>query len=246
MDDQVPPSTKPPELSKAQIHKAFSKAQGQFKTPELNRTAEIKKEGKTLYTTSYADLQECINCVKQALADNGLSFTQTLELRHDSMWLVLTLRHESGESLESVFPISFQGSPQVVGGLLTYYKRYQISAFFGLAADFDDDGNAASDKGHTGDFKPKAQSKPPSESKPKTQTKAPPGEVKPQNVTPGANPERELKVAALKTTMGEHGIDHEALKALIRLATGQDKHTTALTIAEIDKVIDLIKLSVQK
>lgn len=132
------------------ISAAFAKAQGQFKQPELNRTAEIKKDGKLLYETQYADLNQCIECIRKPLSDNELSFTQTIEPSQGGWLLVLTLRHSSGQVLKSFLPIRVDGSPQVVGGQLTYFKRYQISAFFGLAADFDDDGNAGT--GNTGEF----------------------------------------------------------------------------------------------
>lgn len=124
------------------ISEAFSKAQGQFKQPDLNRTAEIKKDGKLLYKTEYADLNQCIESVREALSVNGLSFTQTIELNENGWLLVLTMRHSSGESIKSFLPLNLNAPPQSIGGQLTYLKRYQMSAFFGLAADFDDDGNA--------------------------------------------------------------------------------------------------------
>jgi hypothetical protein len=135
------PDSSSPQISLAE---AFSKAQGQFRTPTLNRNAKIKNaQGVLLYETNYADLQECIDCVKKPLADNGLSFTQTIDFIHTprEMWVLkLTIRHSGGEAIDSVLP-------------LTYFKRYQFTAFFGLAADFDDDGNAAENKGQIVDAK---------------------------------------------------------------------------------------------
>lgn len=142
------------------ISAAFAKAQGQFKQPELNRTAKIQKDGKLLYETQYADLNQCIECIRKALSDNELSFTQTTEPGPQGWLLVLTLRHSSGQTLKSFLPINVTGSPQVIGGQLTYFKRYQISAFFGLAADFDDDGNAGTgNAGEFGEHKKGAKSK---------------------------------------------------------------------------------------
>ena len=141
------------------ISEALAKAQGEFRQPDLNRTAEIKKDGKLLYTTTYADLNQCIECIRQPLSKHGLSFTQTVEPDGNLWLLILTLRHASGQTLRSYMPLSLNGSPQQIGGQLTYLKRYQISAFFGLAADFDDDGNAGSNTGNTGDFKQKTKAK---------------------------------------------------------------------------------------
>ena len=167
------------------IHAAFAKAQGAFRQPELNRTAEIKKEGKLLYTTTYADLNQCIECIRQALSENELSFTQTVEPGPKEWLLVLTLRHSSGQYLKSFMPLVLTGSPQVIGGQLTYLKRYQISAFFGLAADFDDDGNAGSNTGNTGEFgkKEKGKGDSPIKSKEKAATEKPAEILSPANVS---------------------------------------------------------------
>lgn len=150
----------------SKLAEALAKAQGKFKTPVLNRTADILKDGRLLYQTHYADLQECISCVQGALSENGLSFTQTVDFIHTpkEMWVLrLTLRHGSGELIDSVFPLNMNLAPQQLGGSLTYFKRYQISAFFGLAADFDDDGNAAEDKGKVVDGKPREPAKKPAQ-----------------------------------------------------------------------------------
>lgn len=132
----------------AEIAEALSKAQGKFKQPALNRTARIKNaQGHLLYETHYADLGEIINCVKTAMAEEKLSFTQTIENRPPLGWvLVFTLMHASGEMIQSILPINISLPPQQLGGLLTYLKRYQASAFLGLAADFDDDANGVSGK----------------------------------------------------------------------------------------------------
>lgn len=127
------------------LMEALSKAQGKFRTPNLNRTAEVKKEGKLLYKTDYADLQECIDCIRGPLSENGLSFIQSTELMGNNWVLVLELMHSSGESKKTYLPLNVNQTNQQLGGTLTYLKRYQLSAFFGLAADFDDDGNATTD-----------------------------------------------------------------------------------------------------
>jgi len=132
-----------PNLSKLQS--AYCKAQSKFRVPVLNREAEIKKEGKFLYKTYYADLKECFDCVK-SIYEFGLSFSQTTKKIGNDWFLVLELMHESGETKESMLPINVNQTNQQLGGTLTYLKRYQFSAFFGLAADFDDDGNATEDK----------------------------------------------------------------------------------------------------
>lgn len=130
--------------SNAKLNAAFAKAQGAFVQPEMNRTAEVKKEGRLLYTTHYADLHAIVESIRKALSENELSFTQAIAQRGNGWVLVLTLRHSSGEETESVMPLTFGSlTAQQIGSQLTYLKRYQVSAFFGIAADADDDGNGA-------------------------------------------------------------------------------------------------------
>jgi len=130
--------------STAKLNAAFAKAQGAFVQPEMNRTAEVKKEGRLLYTTHYADLNAIVEAIRKALSENELSFTQAILPRGNGWVLVLTLRHSSGEETESVMPLTFGSlTAQQIGSQLTYLKRYQVSAFFGIAADADDDANGA-------------------------------------------------------------------------------------------------------
>lgn len=191
------------------ISKALALAQSKFKQPELNRKAEIKKDGKLLYTTEYADLNQCIECIRESLTANELSFSQSIELIGGAWTLVLNLRHSSGQILQSFMPLSAMssGNAQTIGGQITYFKRYQISAFFGLAADFDDDGNAAASTYNEIDYKKsRAENRKENQAnKNQNQDKAP------QNLKPNAEP---LKVVmpigySKGLTLGE--IDLEVL-----------------------------------
>lgn len=186
---------------KNNIYLSLSKAQGKFKQPELNRTAVVKdKDGRVIYTTHYADLNQCIECVRSALSENGLSFTHTIDQR-DKMWLlILTLRHDSGQLIESCMPVNPALSNQQFGGQLTYLKRYQLSAFFGLAADFDDDGNFTEGKSAdikpkdpTPDIKPKEQNKYAPKALPQTKAadkSAPKSQDKPKDPHPDVEPQK--------------------------------------------------------
>ena len=155
--------------SEYSIYEAFAKAQGQFRQPTLNREAKVysKEPKQLLYIIPYADLQECIDCIKKPLADNGLSFTHTVEQRGNTWLLVLTMRYRTEQSIESIMPINVSQASQQLGSQMTYLKRYQLSAFFGLAADYDDEGNV--EAGKPAEFKdknPSQSSKATSQSKP--------------------------------------------------------------------------------
>lgn len=242
---------------------AYAKAQGEFRTPSLNRTAVIKNaSGQVLYTTDYADIQECIDCIKEPLSKNGLSFTQTTQPIGGAWYLVLELMHASGETKRTLLPIDVNKPPQQLGGLLTYLKRYQISAFFGLAADFDDDGNAAEGKGNVVEGSQKGKPADP----PKTPPAKPPVNNPPmqkaldkapiKNHAPGASnpPEKtELDKALDQPSMttlekiyaivDERGWTPEVAKEKIKLCLGVVKSTDKFTVDEQEKFLKYLNMT---
>lgn len=135
------------------LNEALAKAQGKFIQPDKNKEVEVKKEGRLLYKTKYADLKNVIEAFRVPLSENGLSFTQKTISGERGWRLVLTLRHSSGEYDETSMPIQLDEPPQQVGSQLTYLKRYQAAAYFGIAADDDDDANGAT--GNEAEFKDK-------------------------------------------------------------------------------------------
>lgn len=251
MNDQMPQRIDSP------LSKALALAQGEFKTPILNRTAKVLKDGRLLYETHYADLQECISCIKEPLSKNGLSFTQAIEFLHSPshnpthMWVLrLTLRHSSGETIDSALPLNVNQTPQQLGGSLTYFKRYQLSAFFGLAADFDDDGNAAEGKGNVVEGKAK-------ETKPKATNNNPPMQkaldsVPPKNPVSAPKPQDFDKVQEstpmtkldmLYAIVDERGWTPEIVKDKMKRCLGFVKSSKDLKDDELETFLKFINLS---
>ena len=244
----------PPQPSISQLAAAYAKAQGQFRTPSLNRSAVIKNAaGQFLYETHYADIQECIDCIKKPLSDNGLSFTQTTQPVSGQWFLILELLHASGESKRTLLPIDVNKPPQQLGGLLTYLKRYQISAFFGLAADFDDDGNAAEGKGNVVEGKAKETKQQPKNNPPmqKALDKAPP-----KNHASGASnpPEKSELDKALDTPAmttlekiyaitDERGYTEQQSKDMIMRCLGALKPSTTWTVEEQEAVYKYLTIT---
>lgn len=106
----------------------------------------------------YADLSAVVELMKPILAKHGLVFIQWPgKIENDVVVVHGALIHESSTDMrfETHIPLTRpknkDGSPgpvtaQTVGGAITYGRRYQIKAVFGLA-DVDDDGNVASSIG---------------------------------------------------------------------------------------------------
>ena len=117
----------------------------------------------------FADLATVLTAVTPALAKNGLSCPQVFEpgTEGHEMFLVTTLCHTSGETIESRLPmVIVQGKNALHswGASVTYSRRYALLAILGLAADVDTDGNLDEPAPVT-KSKPSTASKPPAAKK---------------------------------------------------------------------------------
>lgn len=115
---------------------ALAKAQGAFSNPEKDRRNPH-------FGNSYATLGAVIETTRKALAENGLSLTQTVG--GQPPFLRTRLLHSSGQWLASEVPLFMAGKgSQVFGSEMTYMRRYAVCALLNIApAEGDDDGNAA-------------------------------------------------------------------------------------------------------
>ena len=106
----------------------------------------IHKETRGQYG-EYADLATVLGAVAPVLAECGLSVTQTFEPHGEEggMFLVTTLRHEGGETINSRLPLmtatpAGRNNPlHAWGACVTYSRRYALLAMLNLAAGMEDD-----------------------------------------------------------------------------------------------------------
>lgn len=97
------------------------------------------------FRSRYADLATVLKTVRPVLARHGLAITQTTQVDEQGRLLLVTRLHWRDEELVGYYPIQpVKADPQGYGSALTYARRYTIQAIVGVAADDDDDGNAAS------------------------------------------------------------------------------------------------------
>ena len=111
---------------------ALAKAQGVMENATMNRVNPHFK-------SKYADLASVWDAVRKPLSENGLAVVQIIT---DGK-LVTLLMHTSGQWVQSEYPLPPAARPQEMGSALTYARRYSLSAITGIAADEDDDANAA-------------------------------------------------------------------------------------------------------
>lgn len=98
------------------------------------------------FGNSYADLGAVCELVKPVLAKYGLAWIQCpTTIQEGSVTVVAVLVHESGGQITytTSIPLGDKRTAQALGSAITYGRRYQMKAVFGLA-DKDDDGEAAS------------------------------------------------------------------------------------------------------
>jgi hypothetical protein len=135
-----------PVISNSRLNEALAKAQGEFKVPTKTREVKYndKKTGR-LISYKYADLADVIECVKGPLTKNGLSIVHKLEFDQTGYLLKTSLMHESGETIDSIYPLPDPSKihPQSFGSSLTYARRYSLSSLIGVASEEDDDGQGA-------------------------------------------------------------------------------------------------------
>lgn len=144
----------------AQIAAALSVAQSEITSPPRNREVTVKTQKGGAYKFRYATLDTIIDHVREPLTKNGLWFVQTLANGDGKYCLETSLIHSSGEWLRSETPLLVnENGSQAFGSALTYMKRYALCAMLGVAADEDDDGNAADGNEATAQERPKAPRK---------------------------------------------------------------------------------------
>ena len=113
----------------------------QASLPAVHKGAIGQVPGKRSY--KYADLADLSATVLPLLAAQGLSW-MTMPTYDDAGRFVLRyeLLHTSGESRTGTYPLP-TGTAWEIGSALTYGRRYCLAAVTGVAADEDDDGQAA-------------------------------------------------------------------------------------------------------
>ncbi|MCT2280592.1 ERF family protein [Micromonospora chalcea] len=125
---------------------ALAKVQAELPKLERDRTVQVETKKGDSYSYSYVTLANLSDAVLPLLAKHGLAFTTLPGTGSDGkMCLRYHLLHESGESLTGEFPISGEGGIQMIGGRISYSRRYCLAAIVGVAADEDDESRLADD-----------------------------------------------------------------------------------------------------
>ncbi|HSH23996.1 MAG TPA: ERF family protein [Massilibacterium sp.] len=126
-----------------EISKALAKFHSEVKQPARSARNPFLKN-------KYVPLEDLVESITDVAPEHGLSFVQwALNDEHGRIGVATMLMHESGEYIEfdPIFMNAEKDTPQGAGSLITYLKRYSLSAVFGMTSDLDDDGNESSGTG---------------------------------------------------------------------------------------------------
>lgn len=202
----------------AEIAKALSAFQGEVKQP-------LKDKDNPFFKSKYVPLENVVEAITEISSKHGLSFLQYPVSQENKVGVITMLMHSSGEFIETdpIFATPSKQDAQGAGSVITYLKRYSLSAVFGITSDQDDDGNNASGLNQ--------QQKPnPSQSKP-TNTEQP-------------NLISDAQVKLVKTKLGiiskAKGQDQADIYKGAQNTLGIQKTTKELTKSEASKVIEYL------
>lgn len=116
---------------------SLAKAQGEIENALLNKVNPHFK-------SRYADLAAIRDAVVPALSKNGIALVQVFQIMEFGP-AVVTRMMKGQDVIESICPIAVGSTykPQEFGSAVTYARRYSLAAICGIAAEEDDDANAA-------------------------------------------------------------------------------------------------------
>lgn len=133
---------------------ALLKAQSKFDKAKINAKG---------YGYSYANLESVIDACRPALISNELALIQLPTNDGEKIVLTTLLIHSSGEFISSEMSERADGGKmtaiQQKGSIITYLRRYSMSAMLGISTGDDNDGADIEEKQHEGSRRQQKQAK---------------------------------------------------------------------------------------
>jgi hypothetical protein len=121
---------------------------GALASAQLEMSSASKNCTNPHFKSKYADINDFLLAVRPFLAKQGIATSQMPDVKDGVIVLETMLIHKaSGQWLKSTLPINIKpggNEMQALGSVLTYLRRFCLSAISGIASEEeDDDGNGA-------------------------------------------------------------------------------------------------------
>lgn len=200
----------------AELAKALASFHSEVKQP-------LKDKANPFFKSKYVPLENVVEAITDIAPKHGLSFMQYPVNQDTKVGIVTILMHSSGEFVETdpVFARPAKDDAQATGSVITYLKRYSLSAVFGITSDEDDDGNNAT----FGNSTPQKQEK-----------------SQPQMNLPKMISESQIKAIGAKTNniSKNTGVDQKQVYQSAAAHLKINKSTKELTAQEASKIIEYL------
>lgn len=231
-------------MSTANLAAALAKVQAELPDIERDRTVEVVQKSGGKYSYSYVTLANLSKAILPLLARHGLAYAAMPGTSADGKMCVrYHLLHESGESLAGEFPISGEGGIQMIGGRITYARRYCLAALVGVAADEDDESRLDDGARGTAQRAAAAPSRRQADTPPAKRTAQRAAAKPPPLPSDGPQPYTPAQRAKLMACFGQLGIDDRAerLDITSRIVGRELASANELTLAEAKQLIDVLE-----
>ncbi|KKN73764.1 hypothetical protein LCGC14_0397120 [marine sediment metagenome] len=120
---------------------AWVKAWAEMPDIGQGHTVDVRKEGKKVFSYTYASLHDILKAVQPVLTEHGFAVSQSPT--PDGIETHITHR----DGFTKVFgpvPMPYSTDPKAIGSGITYGRRYGLTAALGIATDEDNDAPEAS------------------------------------------------------------------------------------------------------
>ena len=138
--------TEVPTLTRPALHFEMSSTIAKLALAQTKVQKEIKdlpKESKG-FAHKYTTFDKLVQYLRPILSKHGISFIQMPCGDNENVGVITIYMHTSGEYISSKIEtqiIQAQNKYQSMGSAITYFKRYSLASFVGIASDEDTDGN---------------------------------------------------------------------------------------------------------
>jgi hypothetical protein len=135
----------------ADLVAALAMVQGEIRNPAADKIVNVQGL-KGSYSYRYTDLAGTLDVIRGALSKHGLAVIQTGSGTPEKPTLRTTLAHKSGQWIAGEMALGDVSKlkAQDLGSLLTYLRRYSLSAIVGIAQE-DDDARSVQEAQHKDD-----------------------------------------------------------------------------------------------